>query len=425
MAEESLYIEGARPLSGDVEVQGSKNAALPMVAAAILASEGQTILHRVPPVKDVLVAMQLLRQLGATVDFDATTGTAVIDATQMTSTELPPEMASRMRASLLFVGPLLARFGTATLDEVGGCNIGERNTDYHYRGFARMGAIVEGTPTGGYRLYSRNGGMHAANMYCDLPSHTGTENLIMAASLTAGESVIVNAASDPEIADFVVLLKKMGAKVEGVGSRHVVITGVDKLHGAEHTVMYDRLDAGLFMMGAAITQGDVRIQGVIADDLELFEQKLEQMGVDIEHLGDDVARVRGPEILSPINVTTNYYPGFSTDLQPGITALATVANGDSYIRETVFEDRLGHVKSLRAFGAKLSPEKDRLVIVHGPARLKGERVKALDIRAGAACVLAGLAAEGRTSIANLYQLDRGHTRLVERFTGLGAEIERL
>ena len=192
-----------------------------------------------------------------------------------------------MRASLLFVGPLLARFGTATLDEVGGCNIGERNTDLHYPGFARMGAIVEGTPTGGYRLYSRNGGMHAANMYCDLPSHTGTENLIMAASLTAGESVIVNAASDPEIADFVVLLKKMGAKVEGVGSRHVVITGVDKLHGAEHTVMYDRLDAGLFMMGAAITQGDVRIQGVIADDLELFEQKLEQMGVDIEHLGDD------------------------------------------------------------------------------------------------------------------------------------------
>ena len=227
MAEESLYIEGARPLSGDVEVQGSKNAALPMVAAAILASEGQTILHRVPPVKDVLVAMELLRQLGATVDFDVTTGTAVIDATQMTSTELPPEMASRMRASLLFVGPLLARFGTATLDEGGGCNIGERNTDYHYRGFARMGAIVEGTSTGGYRLYPRNGGLHAANMYCDLPSHTGTENLIMAASLTAGESVIVNAASDPEIADFVVLLKKMGAKVEGVGSRHVVITGVE------------------------------------------------------------------------------------------------------------------------------------------------------------------------------------------------------
>jgi UDP-N-acetylglucosamine 1-carboxyvinyltransferase len=425
MAEEALYIEGARALTGEVEVQGSKNAALPMIAATILATEGQTILHRVPAVKDVLVAMELLRQLGATVDFEPATGTAVIDTTQMTSTELPPEMASRMRASLLFVGPLLARFGTATLDEVGGCNIGERNTDYHYRGFARMGAIVEGTPTGGYRLYPRNGGLHAANMYCDLPSHTGTENLIMAASLTPGESVIVNAASDPEIADFVALLRKMGAKVEGVGSRHVVITGVDKLRGAEHTVMYDRLDAGLFMMSGAITGGDVLVRGVIAEDIELFEQKLEQIGVIIEHLGDHVARIQGPEVLSPINVTTNYYPGFSTDLQPGITALATVANGDSYIRETVFEDRLGHVKSLRAFGAKLSPEKDRLVIVHGPARLKGERVKALDIRAGAACVLAGLAAEGRTSITNLYQLDRGHTNLVERFAGLGAEIERL
>ncbi len=422
-AEEVLYVEGAHPLQGETEIQGSKNAALPMIAASLLASEGQTVLHRVPPVKDVLLALEILRQLGATVDFDTTSGTAVIDATAVSNTEIPPEMAMRMRASLLFVGPLLSRFRSVTIDEVGGCTIGERATDYHYRGFARMGATVSGTPSGGYIVEAAN--LQGAGLYCDLPSHTGTENLIMAASLAQGETVIVNASSEPEITNFSELLGKMGARIEGVGTRTVTIHGVDKLHGAEHTVMHDRLDAGLFIMAAAITKGEATLTGVRRDHLEIFDAKLAQMGVDIIGHDDTTVTVRGPEQLSPINVVTTAYPGFPTDLQPGITALACVANGDSFVREMIFEDRMGHVKNLRQFGATLSPEKDRLVIVQGPAKLKATRVKASDIRAGACCVLAGLAAEGRTSISNLYQLDRGHTRLEERLTQLGARLERL
>jgi len=423
-AEEVLYIEGGKPLTGDAEVQGSKNAALPMIAASLLAEEGQTILHRVPPVKDVLVALEVLRKLGAKVEYDPAVGTAVIDATTLTSTDMPPDLTTRMRASVLFLGPLLARFRQTTLDEVGGCNIGERATDYHYRGFARMGATVVGTTAGGYRVQCEQ--LVGARMYCDVPSHTGTENLIMAASRAEGESTIVNAASDPEICDHVALLTKMGAKVEGVGGREVTITGVDKLHGAEHTVMYDRLDAALLMMAGSITQGDITLKGVNLHHLRVFEAKLLQMGVALDELGDRLrVRVRGPLRMSPINVVTTYYPGFPTDLQPSITALACLAHGDSYIRETVFEDRFGHLKCLRAFGARLSTEKDQLVVVHGPSKLKGTRVRAGDIRASAACVLAGLGADGRTSMSNLYQLSRGHADIDERLRGLGAEMERI
>ena len=421
MPEETLYIDGGRRLSGEAGIQGSKNAALPMLAASLLAQEGQTVLHRVPPVKDVMVALEVLRRLGAKVDFDPIEGVAVIDASGVTETSLPGELTERFRASLLFVGPLLARFSKAQIQEVGGCSIGQRPWDYHHRGFARMGATVEGRSGGGIAV---EGNLKGGFTYCDVPSHTGVENLVMAASLAPGTSVIENAASDPEIVDFVALLHKMGAKVEGAGTRRVSITGVKKLRGAEHTVMHDRIDAGMLMMASAITGGDVRLKGVCADHLRVFEAKLFQMGVEVSN-GSEWTRVRGPEQLSPINVITTFYPGFPTDLQPSIMALACVAKGDSYIRETVFEDRFGHVKNLRAFGATLSPEKDRLVIVKGPAKLKGAKVKALDIRAGAACVLAGLAAEGRTAISSLYQLDRGHVKLEERLNGMGAKLERL
>jgi UDP-N-acetylglucosamine 1-carboxyvinyltransferase len=421
-SEEVLYVEGGRPLHGDVTVQGSKNAALPMIAASLLATEGQTVLHRVPPVKDVMVALEVLRQLGAKVDYDADSETAVIDASGDISHRLPEDLSARFRASVLFVGPLLSRFRRAWIREVGGCTIGSRPTDYHYRGFARLGANVQEVKGGGFDVLAER--LQGAYMYCDLPSHTGVENLVMAASLAEGESIIENAASDPEIVDFVALLKKMGADVEGAGTRTVRIRGVDKLRGAEHEVMYDRLDAGILMIAGAITGGDIRLRGVELDHLGIFVAKLHQMGVDTTVDGDWL-RVQGPRELSPINVVTTFYPGFPTDLQPCIMALACVAKGDSYVRETVFENRLGHVKNLRAFGAQLSPEKDNLVIVHGPARLKGASVRAIDIRAGAACVLAGLAAEGRTSIHNLYQLDRGHVRLEERLRGLGAQLERL
>ena len=421
-AEEVLYIEGGTKLTGEGEAQGAKNAALPMIAASVLAEQGETVLHRVPPVKDVLVALEILRQLGATVDFDAAAGDLVIDASGIHTTALPADLTGRMRASILFVGPLLSRFRTVSVEEVGGCNIGERATDYHYRGFARMGAKVEGTRAGGYKVEAEK--LKGANMYCDLPSHTGVENLVMAASLAKGESTIVNAASDPEIADFAELLGKMGAQVEGVGTRTVRIRGVGRLRGAEHTVMYDRLDAAMLMMAGAITGGDIALKGVNREHLQVFEAKLLQMGVEIDEAGDWVS-CRAPESLSPINVVSTYYPGFPTDLQPSITALACIADGDSYIRETVFEDRFGHVKSLRAFGAQLSTEKDALIIVRGPAELQATRTKAEDIRAGAACVLAGLAASGRTSLTNLYELDRGHHSIEQRLQGLGAKLERL
>ena len=421
-SEEVLYIDGGQPLRGEALAQGSKNATLPMLAASLLASEGKTVLRRVPPVKDVLVALEVLRRLGATVDYDAVEEVVSIDATQVNSTSLPDELTGRFRASLLFVGPLLARFRKAQIKEVGGCSIGQRPWDIHHRGFARLGATVEGKSGGGIEVCAKN--LRGAFTYCDVPTHTGVENLIMAASLAKGESLIENAASDPEIGDFVQLLLKMGAKVVGAGTRTVKITGVDKLHGAEHTVMYDRLDAGMLMMASAITGGDVSLKGVCTEHLRVFEAKLQQMGIEITHDGE-WTRVRGPRELSPINVITTFYPGFPTDLQPSITALACIARGDSYIRETVFEDRFGHVKNLRTFGATLSPEKDRLVIVRGPAQLHGAEVKALDIRAGAACVLAGLAAEGRTSIRSLYQLDRGHAHIEKRLNGLGASLERI
>ena len=421
-SEEALYIEGGNRLAGEATVQGSKNAALPMIAASLLAEEGQTILHRVPPVKDVLVALEVLRKLGAVVDYDPLEQVAVIDATGVNSTKLPEELTERLRASLLFVGPLLGRFHKAWIKEVGGCAIGSRPVDYHYRGFARLGARVVGLGGEGIEVCADE--LRGAFMYCDLPSHTGVENLIMASSLAQGESMIENAASDPEIVDFVALLTKMGARVEGAGSRTVRITGVKRLRGAEHTVMHDRLDAGLMMMAGGITGGEIALKGVCFEHLRIFVAKLHQMGIETSQDGE-WTRVKGPEHLSPINVVTTYYPGFPTDLQPSIMALACVAQGDSYIRETVFEDRLGHVKNLRSFGARLSPEKDKLVIIQGPARLKGTKVKAMDIRAGGACVLAGLAAEGRSSIYNLYQLDRGYANLDERLRGLGAKLERI
>ena len=380
-SEEVLYVKGGRPLSGEAEVQGSKNAALPMLAASLLVTEGQTVLHRVPPVKDVLVAMELLRRLGAKVDYDISAETVVIDACDVVEFRLPEALTSRLRASLLFIGPLLARFRRAWISEVGGCTIGSRPTDYHYRGFARLGACVEGVAGGGIDVVAEE--LIGASMYCDLP-----------------------------------------ARVEGAGTRRVHIAGVEGLVGAEHTVMYDRLDAGLLMMAGAITGGDIALKGVVREHLHVFDAKLQQMGVEIVAEGACI-RLKGPEELSPINVVTTFYPGFPTDLQPGMMALACIASGDSYIRETVFEDRLGHLKNLRAFGARVSPEKDRLVIVHGPARLKRAQVKAMDIRAGAACVLAGLVAEGCTGIHDLYQLDRGHAHIERRLRGLGAELERL
>jgi UDP-N-acetylglucosamine 1-carboxyvinyltransferase len=421
-SEQVLCIEGGRRLQGRAVVQGSKNAALPMIAASLLAEEGQTVLRRVPPVRDVLVALEVLRHLGVRVDYDPAEEVAVIDATRLEGTCLPATLTGRLRASILFVGPLLGRCRQVQIEEVGGCSIGQRPVDFHYRGFARLGAQVEGIPGGGFDV--RADRLAGAFMYCDVPSHTGVENLVMAASLASGESLIENAASDPEIEDFALLLAKMGARVEGAGTRTVRISGVRRLHGAEHTVMTDRLDAGLLMMCSAVTGGEVQLKGVRREHLRVFEAKLQQMGVEVAEQGE-WTRVKGPERLSPINVVTTYYPGFPTDLQPGIAAVACVAQGDSYIRETVFEDRFQHINNLRAFGARLEPEKDRLVIVHGPARLKGALVKALDIRAGAASVLAGLAAEGRTTITNLYQLDRGHVHLEERLQRLGAQIERV
>jgi UDP-N-acetylglucosamine 1-carboxyvinyltransferase len=417
-----LHVEGGVRLQGQARVQGAKNAALPMIAASVLASEGQTILHRVPPVKDVLVALEVLRRLGARVQYEPREGTAVIDATAIGNTRLPAELTGRLRASILFVGPLLGRFRQAQIEEVGGCTIGQRPVDFHYRGFARLGAAVEGLRGGGFHVEAAD--LCGAFMYCDVPSHTGVENLIMAASLARGESLIENAASDPEIEDFAALMAKMGARVEGIGTRTVRIRGVEKLRGAEHTVMHDRLDAGLLMMAGAITGGDIALEGVRRDHLRIFEAKLQQMGVELLEEGPWL-RVRRSGPLSPINVVTTFHPGFPTDLQPCITALSCVAQGDSYIRETVFEDRFGHIKVLRAFGGKLSPEKDRLVIVHGPARLQGCKVKALDIRAGGAAVLAALAAEGTSTIANLYQLDRGHAFLEDRLRGLGARLQRV
>ncbi|HLK01740.1 MAG TPA: UDP-N-acetylglucosamine 1-carboxyvinyltransferase, partial [Streptosporangiaceae bacterium] len=344
--------------------------------------------------------------------------TLVVDASQLTSPVLPAEIARRFRGTVLFVPALLHRFGEAVIEGVGGCNLGNRNLDFHYRGFARLGATVDEGDT--VIRITAPAGLRGAHLYLDTPSHTGTENLIMAASLAPGTSVIDNTAQEPEVLDVIAFLTKMGAKITGGGTGFITVHGVSELTATEHTVMPDRLDAGVFAMAAAITGGELNLVGASLEHFGVVRWKLEQMGVEFATHGA-VLSVRRDKPLRPINVITGPYPGFATDLQSPIMALACLSDGTSYIRETIFDGRYTLVAELNKLAAKVEFD-GSLAIVHGPAVMRGTEVVAHDLRTGIALILAGLAAEGETVVAPGYLIDRGHASIARRFNALGADI---
>jgi UDP-N-acetylglucosamine 1-carboxyvinyltransferase len=410
-------VRGGTPLRGTVFIQGAKNAALKMIAASLLAGKGRTVLRNVPPIEDVRRAVELAQAVGARVEFHEAERTLVVDASRLTSPVLPAEIARRFRGSVLFVPALLHRFGEAVIEGVGGCNLGNRNLDFHYRGFARLGATVDEGDTVIRITADKLQGTH---LYLDTPSHTGTENLIMAASMAPGKTIIDNTAQEPEVLDVIAFLTKMGANISGGGTGFITVRGVSELTAVEHTVMPDRIDAGVFAMAAAATGGELNLVGANLDHFGVVRWKLEQMGVEFAAQGA-VLQVRREKTLRPINVVTSPYPGYATDLQSPIMALGTLADGASYIRETIFDGRYTLVPELNKMGAKVEID-NNVAIVHGPSTLHGTDVVAHDLRGGAALILAGLAAEGETVVSNGYYIDRGHATIAERFSALGGDI---
>ncbi|MBK9181239.1 MAG: UDP-N-acetylglucosamine 1-carboxyvinyltransferase [Acidimicrobiales bacterium] len=421
MADERVTyrVQGGAPLEGTVFVQGAKNAVLPMIAAALMADSGRTVLRNVPMIRDVHVAVEIARAVGATVEVHPAERALVIDAGRLTSSVLPAELTNQIRASVLFIPPVLMRLGEVTLDGVGGCDLGGRGLDFHYRGFARLGATVLEE---GDRIRVVGGRHRGTHLYLDMPSHTGTENLIAAACCAEGTSVIENAALEPEIADFALFLNRMGAQVHGVGTGFITVEGVDRLCAVQHTVLPDRIDAGVLAMAVAASGGSATLAGVQLADLGIARWKLEQMGVDLEADGA-VVRVSRTGPLRPINVLTWPYPGFATDLQPPMISLACLADGVSWIREIIFEQRFAVVGELARMGAEITV-KDGAAVVHGPRRLHGAEVHAHDLRAGVALVLAALIADGESLVGNGAMVERGHGELAPRLASLGATITR-
>jgi UDP-N-acetylglucosamine 1-carboxyvinyltransferase len=415
---------GGRRLSGTVFVQGAKNAVLPMIGASLLAARGRTVLRNVPIIEDVRRAVELARAIGAKAELHEPERTLVIDASTLSSPVLPAEIASRFRGSFLFVPALLHRLGEAVIEGVGGCNLGSRNLDFHYNGFKRLGATVteQITEDGDGVIHIKAGDLRGGALYLDTPSHTGTENLIIAGSLARGTTLIKNCALEPEVLDVIEFLKGMGARITGGGSGFITVEGVGELSAVEHTVMPDRIDTGVFVMAAAITGGDINLVGASLEHLGVAADKLEQMGVEFAAQGA-VLQVRRERALRPINVITDEYPGFATDLQSPIMALSCLAEGPSYIYERIFDGRFKLAEELLKMGADIEMDGNRAK-VNGSTRLTGTEVVAHDLRTGSALVIAGLAAAGETTITSGYYLDRGHAHTAERLTTLGAEIYR-
>jgi UDP-N-acetylglucosamine 1-carboxyvinyltransferase len=378
-----------------------------MIGAAILAPHGRTVLRNVPAIADVQCAVELARHVGATVEYHPHNQLLIIDAAQVSNPLLPAELTRRFRGSVLFLSSVLHRCGEVTYEGAGGCNLGTRGLDFHYRGLARLGARIEERGT---TIHIKAGDMRAAELYLDTPSHTGTENLIIAAALTPGRTIIENAALEPEVLDVIAFLTAMGARIS-------------ELHAVEHTIMPDRIDAGVLCMATAITGGHVSlVGGTVLDHVGVAKYKLEQMGVQLACSGAVTGVSRRTE-LHPINVVTDTHPGFATDLQPSLMALATLAPGTSYIRERIHDARYALVPEINKLGAHVTIDGEKAV-VHGPTRLHGAEVIAHDLRTGISLVLAGLVADGETVVTNGAMIDRGHGDLVTRFAALGADIRR-
>ena len=418
---EQLVIHGGNPLRGRVKIGGAKNAVLPIIAAALLGGRGVSTLHDVPALEDVYTISAVLRALGVAADYSAADHQLRIDAAQIATVSAPYELVRKMRASFLIMGPLLAREGRAEISLPGGCAIGTRPIDLHLKGFEALGAKIDIFQ--GAIHASAPKGLRGARIYFDFPSVGATENVMMAASCAAGQTIIENPALEPEIVDLANYLNVMGAHIRGAGTNRIKIDGVPGLCGADYTIIPDRIEAGTYMVAAAMTRGDVYIENAISEHLKPVVAKLKEAGAVIE---EDIAgiRVRADDVMRAIDLKTMPYPGFPTDMQAQFMAMLTVAEGTSVVTETVFENRFMHVEEFKRMGAKIRIE-GRSAFIEGVQHLAGGRVNATDLRAGAALVLAGLVAEGRTEIGSLHHIDRGYDDLVAKLQRLGADIVRV
>ncbi len=414
---DKLQIVGGKRLNGEISVSGAKNAALPILCAGLLTA-GDVELTNVPRLHDVKTILKLLAQTGLSVNQDDENVT--LNGANITSLEAPYELVKTMRASILVLGPLLARFGEAKVSLPGGCAIGSRPVDQHIKGLRAMGAEI--TIEGGY-IYAKAKKLKGARILTDMITVTGTENLLMAATLAEGETVLENAAREPEVTDLANLLVAMGAKIEGIGTDRLVIQGVSELHGAKHAVISDRIEAATFLCAVAATGGDIVLKNTRTDIFDVALDKLREVGLQMD-VGSNTIRARMDGRPQPVSFRTTEYPGFPTDMQAQFMAVNTIAAGPSRVTETIFENRFMHVQEMNRLGAFISTE-GNTAFIKGVDRLVGAPVMATDLRASASLVIAGMAAEGTTLIDRIYHLDRGYDRMEVKLSAVGADIVRI
>ena len=414
---DKIVIEGGRPLKGTVKISGAKNAALPTIASCILCA-GTHRLANIPQLKDINTIKKIMSKFG--ILFHDEDGVLAINSDNITCYEAPYELVKTMRASILLLGPLLARYGKAKISLPGGCAIGARPVNMHLKALAAMG--VDMFLDHGY-IHANTAGMQGANILFDIPTVTGTENIMMAAVTAKGTTVLKNSAKEPEVLDLADMLRGMGADIEGDGTDTIVVRGVNDLHPAQHTVIPDRIETGTFMIAAAMTKGDVKIDGCRPVHLQALIEKLESTGSRVS-VSDASIVVKGPDVIESVDIKTRPYPGFPTDLQAQFMAFMCIADGWSMIRETVFENRFIHVSELQRMGSDIEINGNQ-ALIRGAARLLSAPVMATDLRASASLILAGLVAEGgRTEVHRIYHLDRGYENMEEKFRNLGADIWR-
>lgn len=416
---EKIIVEGGNKLKGEVNVSLAKNSVLPIIVASIL-NPNNIVIENAPMLEDVIVLTDLLKSMNCKIE-NIGEGNLEINTSSLNEINLNSELIRKMRASFLIMGPMLSRFGRCRISMPGGCNIGSRPIDLHLKGFKLLGAEIE-TEHGYVEAKAKR--LKGNRIYLDFPSVGATENILMAAVLAEGTTIIENAAEEPEIWDLANFLNSMGAKIKGAGVGKITIEGVDSLKGISYKPIYDRVEAGTFMVAAAITNSKITINGANEEHLRPTIEKLKECGVKFEIRGKDIITVDGTKLKSPVDIKTLPYPGFPTDMQPQMMALLSVTKGSSIITETVFENRFMHVAELVRMGANIKID-GRTAIIEGVNSLTGCDVKATDLRAGAAMILSGLVAQGRTEISDIYHIDRGYVNIEEKFRGLGANIYRV
>ncbi|MDI1812281.1 UDP-N-acetylglucosamine 1-carboxyvinyltransferase [Staphylococcus aureus] len=418
---DKIVIKGGNKLTGEVKVEGAKNAVLPILTASLLASDKPSKLVNVPALSDVETINNVLTTLNADVTYKKDENAVVVDATKTLNEEAPYEYVSKMRASILVMGPLLARLGHAIVALPGGCAIGSRPIEQHIKGFEALGAEIH--LENGNIYANAKDGLKGTSIHLDFPSVGATQNIIMAASLAKGKTLIENAAKEPEIVDLANYINEMGGRITGAGTDTITINGVESLHGVEHAITPDRIEAGTLLIAGAITRGDIFVRGAIKEHMASLVYKLEEMGVELDYQEDGI-RVRAEGELQPVDIKTLPHPGFPTDMQSQMMALLLTANGHKVVTETVFENRFMHVAEFKRMNANINVE-GRSAKLEGKSQLQGAQVKATDLRAAAALILAGLVADGKTSVTELTHLDRGYVDLHGKLKQLGADIERI